>query len=75
MTQEEAARITNACDIICENCERKHDASVCDECIVTEISHNAVEQCIDEGCPDESFYDDDNTVYPDPSEDVWGSML
>ena len=75
MTQEEVTRITNACDIVCANCERKHDyAFVCDDCVVSEVSSNAVQQCIEDGCPDEpssEFDDDEDTVYPDPAEDVW----
>lgn len=74
MTLEEAARITNACDIVCENCDRK----TCDECVVAEIKNNALgeyyveDECSDE--PDENFFDDEDTVYPDPSEDVWDGM-
>ena len=77
MTQEEVSRITNACDIVCANCDRKHDyAFVCDDCVVAEVSSNAVQQCIDEECPDESeIDDDDDTVYPDPSSDVWDGVI
>ena len=77
MTQEEVTRITNACDIVCANCERKHDyAFICDDCVVAEVSSNAVQQCIEDGCPDESDIDDDeDTVYPDPSSDVWDGVI
>lgn len=62
MTQEEVTRITNACDIVCANCERKkYHAFICDECVVAEVSSNAIEQCIEDGCPDENFFDDENT--------------
>ena len=73
MTQEEGSRITNACDIVCANCDRKHDyAFICDDCPVTDVSSNAIEQCIEDGCPNEPVFDDEDTVYPDPAEDVWG---
>lgn len=76
MTQEEVRRITNACDIVCANCDRKHNAFACDECVVSEVSSNAIEQCIEDECPDEPvIFDDEDTVYPDPSEDVFGSDL
>lgn len=79
MTQEEVSRITNACDIVCANCDRKHNhISECDNCVVAEVSSNAIEQCIEDGCPDEPesvFDDDEDTVYPDPSSDVWDGVI
>lgn len=79
MTQEEVKKITDACDIVCANCDRKHErAYACDSCVVNEVGDNAINQCIEDGCPaepDENFFDDEDTVYPDPSEDVFGSDL
>lgn len=55
MTQEEVKKITDACDIICANCDRKHEhAYACDNCVVNEVGDNAVNQCIDDECPDNS---------------------
>ena len=74
MTQEEVTRITNACDIVCANCDRKHDyAFICDDCPVTEVSSNAIQQCIEDEPMSE--FDDEDTVYPDPSSDVWDGVI
>ena len=72
MTQEEVARITDACDIVCVNCDRK----ICDDCVVAEIRSNALQEYTDDECydSDENFFDDEDTIYPDPSEDVWDGM-
>ena len=73
MTQEEMSKITHACDIVCANCDRKHDhAFVCDECVVAEVSSNAIEQCIED---EPVFPDDEETVYPDPAEDIWDGVI
>lgn len=62
MTEEEVKKITDACDIICANCERKYEhAYACDSCVVNEVGDNAINKCIDE-LESESDDDEDTDV-------------
>lgn len=73
MTEKEYAELGDACDLICSLCYRKHDYSFsCDSCPVTDVYENASEN-VEES--DENLFDDEDTVYPDPSSDVWDGVI
>lgn len=69
MTEQEARKILDACDIVCVNCDMKHDyAYICDDCPVSSV-HAWAEDALepDDVCPDEP---DDEFCYDEEPDDI-----
>lgn len=69
MTNEEARKILDACDIVCANCDRKHEhAYACDSCVVNEVGDIAEDALApDNVCPDEP---DSEFPYDEEPDDI-----